>query len=76
MVVLSMSIQCWPDLLKYGARQHLEQQYAGYILPEASTEFEYNVSLAIDLERLPATEGECEWTFGWGCAEGHIGGNQ
>lgn len=62
-VVLSMSIQCWPDLLKYGARQHLEQQYAGYILPEASTEFEYNVSLAIDLERLPATEGECEWTL-------------
>lgn len=57
-LLLSMSIQCWPDLAKYGARQSLEAMYAGYILPEAQTEPEYNVSLSIDLERLPTDHGE------------------
>lgn len=57
-LLLSMSIQCWPDLVRYGTRQHLEEQYAGYILPEAQTEFGYNVSLQIDLERLPSTPRE------------------
>lgn len=55
---LSMSVQCWPDLIKYGARELLEEQYAGYILPEAETEPEFNVTLAIDLERLPASQDE------------------
>lgn len=57
-LLLSMSIQCWPDLEKYGARQSLEAMYAGYILPEAQTEAEYNVSLSIDLERIPSDPGE------------------
>jgi len=73
-LLLSMSIQCWPDLVKYGARQHLEEAYAGYILPEAQTEFGYNVSLHIDLERLPATPGEYarrwRWEFVCGSAIG------
>ncbi|BEJ12660.1 hypothetical protein CspHIS471_0211200 [Cutaneotrichosporon sp. HIS471] len=57
-IVLSMAIQCWSDLAKYGARESLEKEYAGYIVPESETEPEYNVSLAIDLERLPATQDE------------------
>jgi actin related protein 2/3 complex subunit 2 len=57
-VLLSMAIQCWPDLAKYGARESLEKEYAGYILPESETEAEYNVSLSIDLERIPASAGE------------------
>lgn len=57
-LLLSMSIQCWPDLAKYGARESLEKMYEGYILPEAQTEAEYNVSLSIDLERLPTDESE------------------
>ena len=56
-IMLSMGIQCWPDLVKYGARQHLLEEYAGMLLSEADTEPEYNVSLAIDLEQLPASEG-------------------
>ncbi|WWD18970.1 hypothetical protein CI109_103427 [Kwoniella shandongensis] len=52
-LLLSMSIQCWPDLLKYGARDHLQQEYAGYLLDEGNTEPEYDVSLLIDLEKLP-----------------------
>lgn len=59
-ILLSMAIQCWPDLVQYGARQHLEQDYADYILPEAQTEQGFNVSLSIDLERLPGSPGECE----------------
>lgn len=57
-LVLSMAIECWPDLAKYGARESLEKEYAGYIVPEAETEPEYNVSLAIDLEHLPRTDDE------------------
>lgn len=53
-----MAIQCWPDLLKHGARQHLEETYKGYILPEAETEQGYNVTVRIDLEKLPASPGE------------------
>jgi hypothetical protein len=52
-----MGIQCWPDLVKFGAREHLQQQYAGLLLGEAETEPEYNVSLLIDLEKLPAAPG-------------------
>ncbi|KAL1408727.1 Arp complex subunit [Vanrija albida] len=57
-ILLSMGILCWPDLAKYGAREYLEQAYAGYILPENQTEPEYNVSLSIDLEKLPASPEE------------------
>ncbi|KAL7423467.1 Arp complex subunit [Cryptotrichosporon argae] len=53
-LLLSMAIQCWPDLARYGAREHLEQEYAGFLLPEAQTEPEYNVSLTIDLDKIPA----------------------
>lgn len=56
-IILSMSIQCWPDLVKYGAREHLQKEYAELLLDEGQTEPEYNVSLSIDLEKLPASEG-------------------
>jgi len=56
-VILSMGIQCWPDLVKYGSREHLQKEYGYLLLGEAETEPEYNVSLEIDLEKLPASEG-------------------
>jgi actin related protein 2/3 complex subunit 2 len=56
-VVLSMSIQCWPDLLKFGAREHLQNEYDSLLLDEGSTEPEYNVSLSIDLEKIPSSPG-------------------
>lgn len=57
-ILLSMAIGCWPDLAKYGAREYLEEQYQGYIVPEAETEPEHNVSLRIDLEQIPTGQGE------------------
>jgi actin related protein 2/3 complex subunit 2 len=57
-ILLSMSIQCWPDLLKYGAREQLESEYGEWMLPEAETEPEYNVSMVIDLEKIPSTPGK------------------
>ncbi|WVO22945.1 uncharacterized protein IAS62_004289 [Cryptococcus decagattii] len=57
-LLLSMGIQCWPDLVKYGAREHLQNEYQGYLLAEADTEPEYDVSLLIDLERLPESPEE------------------
>ena len=44
-LLLSMAIQCWPE-------------YGDYILPQSQTESEYDVSFAIDLERLPQSDGE------------------
>ncbi|WWC90824.1 uncharacterized protein L201_005761 [Kwoniella dendrophila CBS 6074] len=52
-ILLSMGIQCWPDLLKYGAREYLQNEYQQYLLPQEQTEPEYDVSLMIDLEQLP-----------------------
>lgn len=56
-VMLSMGIQCWPDLVKYGAREHLQQEFGAMLQDEASTEPEYNVSVVVDLEQLPASAG-------------------
>lgn len=56
-ITLSMAIQCWPDLIKYGARDHLSTTYGEYLLDDAQTEPEYNVSLRIDLEKIPTTPG-------------------
>jgi len=57
-ITLSMAIQCWPDLVKYGARDHLASTYGEYLLGDAETEPEYNVSLRIDLEKIPSTPGK------------------
>jgi hypothetical protein len=59
LITLSMGIQCWPDLVKYGAREHLAAEYDGYLLGESETEPEYDVSLRIDLEKIPSGAGEC-----------------
>jgi actin related protein 2/3 complex subunit 2 len=56
-ITLSMAIQCWPDLVKYGARDHLQSTYGEYFLGDAETEPEYNVSLRIDLEKIPSGPG-------------------
>lgn len=57
-LLLSMSIQCWPDLAKYGAREHLQEVYGSLLLGEGETEPEYQVSIRIDLEALPEGPGE------------------
>ncbi|KAI9803494.1 MAG: hypothetical protein M1825_001837 [Sarcosagium campestre] len=50
-IVISISVRCFPELLKYGAQQCLEREYGPYIVdPENG----YDFSVMIDLENLPA----------------------
>ncbi|TEB33167.1 arp2/3 complex 34 kDa subunit [Coprinellus micaceus] len=50
-LLLSMSIRCWDELVKYGALDILGREYGAMLLPQA--EPEYNVSMLIDLEQAP-----------------------
>jgi actin related protein 2/3 complex subunit 2 len=50
-----MNIRCWDELAAYGALDVLRREYGSLI--RAQTEPEYNISLDIDLEQLPADEG-------------------
>ncbi|KAJ7504561.1 arp2/3 complex 34 kDa subunit [Mycena galericulata] len=55
---LSMHIRCWDELVQYGAIDVLKREYGSLLQPQP--EPEYNVSLAIDLEQLPAGNEERE----------------
>ena len=55
-LVLSMSIRCWDELVRYGVNDILRREYGSLVKPEP--ENEYNVSLEIDLEQLPPEGGE------------------
>lgn len=55
LLLLSMHIRCWDELVRYGALEVLQREYGALLQPQA--EPEYNVSLAIDLEQIPAGPG-------------------
>lgn len=58
-LVLSMGIQCWRDLTKYGVNDMLESEYGEWLIRDGSEkEQEYDVSLMIDLEKIPEEEGK------------------
>ncbi|KAJ6258649.1 hypothetical protein Dda_6697 [Drechslerella dactyloides] len=49
-ILVSLSIKCYKDLLKYGAKDVLQREYGGLIVdPEPG----YDFSLLVDLEALP-----------------------
>lgn len=48
-ILLSIALKSWPDLIKYGAEQLLENEYEGLV---TETEPGYNFSLLVDLEKL------------------------
>lgn len=50
-----MHIRCWDELVQYGAIDVLKREYGSLLQPQS--EPEYNVSLAIDLDQLPARNG-------------------
>lgn len=53
-IVLSIQIRCFNDLVKYGAADVLQREYADYVVtPEPG----YDFSVMIDLENLPAEKG-------------------
>lgn len=55
-LLLSMNIRCWPELVQYGANEILHREYRSLVKGQA--EPDYNVSLEIDLDNVPAEEGE------------------
>ncbi|KAF9453535.1 arp2/3 complex 34 kDa subunit [Macrolepiota fuliginosa MF-IS2] len=50
-LLLSMNIRCWDELVKYGAEDILKREYGALVLNEP--ENDYNVSLMVDLEQVP-----------------------
>lgn len=50
-----MSIRCWDELLNYGAADVLKREYGSLV--KAQPEAEYNATLEINLEDVPAEEG-------------------
>ncbi|KAI0709873.1 actin-like protein ARPC2 [Earliella scabrosa] len=55
LVLLSMQIRCWDELVRYGVLDILKREYGSLV--RAEPESEYNVTLEVDLEQLPP-EGE------------------
>ncbi|KAJ7050486.1 actin-related protein ARPC2 [Mycena amicta] len=53
LLLLSMHIRCWDELVQFGALDVLKREYGALLQPQS--EPDYNVSLAIDLEQLPAS---------------------
>ena len=56
-LLLSMHIRCWAELVQHGANDVLKREYGS--LMKGQAEPEYNVSLEIDLEQVPAEGGKC-----------------
>lgn len=50
-----MNIRCWNEIEKYGVNDVLNREYGSLIKKEP--EPEYNISLEIDLERVPSEGG-------------------
>lgn len=54
-ILISIAVKCYRELLQYGAQEVLEREYGTYtVTPEEG----YDFSVLIDLENLPADQGE------------------
>lgn len=53
-LLLSMNIRCWDELVQYGVLDVLQREYGSLLSNQ--TEPDYNVSLEIDLEQVPADQ--------------------
>jgi len=54
-LLLSMNIRCWDELVQYGALDVLRREYGALL--SSQVEPDYNVSLEIDLEQAPTDPG-------------------
>jgi actin related protein 2/3 complex, subunit 2 len=52
LLLLSMHLRCWDEIESYGVNDILRREYGSLLKKEV--EPEYNVSLEIDLEQVPA----------------------
>lgn len=59
-----MSIHCFKDLIKYGAQETLQKEYGEWLVRTEAEgkEADYDVTLCIDLEKIPEDDGGCEAT--------------
>ncbi|KAF8424702.1 Arp2/3 complex, 34 kd subunit p34-Arc-domain-containing protein [Tirmania nivea] len=54
-ILVSISVKCFSDLVKYGANDVLRREYGPYVVePEVG----YDFSIVLDVENLPATQEE------------------
>jgi actin related protein 2/3 complex subunit 2 len=53
-LLLSMNIRCWDELVNFGALEVLKREYGSLL--RGQPEPDYNVSLEVDLEHMPAAE--------------------
>jgi hypothetical protein len=56
-LLLSMNIRCWDELVRYGAQDVINREYGAYV--RAEVEPEYHVSLEFDTEQLPSGGMRC-----------------
>ena len=57
-ILISISVKCFRELVRYGAEEVLQREYGPYITaPEAG----YDFSVQVDLEDLPSEQGM--WTL-------------
>ncbi|KZT02896.1 actin-like protein ARPC2 [Laetiporus sulphureus 93-53] len=54
-LLLSMNIRCWDELVRYGVNDVLKREYGALL--KGAPEPEYDISLEVDLEKMPP-EGE------------------
>lgn len=57
-ILISIAVKCYKELLRYGAQEVLEREYGTYTV---SPEVGYDFSVLIDLDNLPADQGEQFW---------------
>jgi len=53
-ILVSISLRCYSELVKYGAKSVMEREYGSYIV---SPENGYDFSVQVDLEHLPEDQG-------------------
>lgn len=53
-ILISISVKCFGELVRYGAESVLQREYGPYI---TSAEAGYDFSVLLDLEKLPADQG-------------------
>ena len=59
-ILISIAVKCYQELLQYGAQEVLEREYGAYTVPP---EAGYDFSVLIDLDNLPADQGERYWDY-------------
>ncbi|KAG0147563.1 hypothetical protein CROQUDRAFT_76449 [Cronartium quercuum f. sp. fusiforme G11] len=51
-ILLSMGVKCWPQLIEYGVLEIMKREYSNWISNEV--EVDYDISLIFEIDKLPA----------------------